>query len=93
MTTMEERVSRLEGGYEHLATKADVMAVQAEIARLQVAQSHRLMADIQTDTDKLKADTIRLGESLRSWRNEMRILIPGMGLVVAATNIVLKFVG
>ena len=49
MTTMEERVSRLEGGYEHLATKADVMAVHAEIARLQAAQSNRLIVDIQAD--------------------------------------------
>ena len=24
MTTLEERVSRLEGGYQHLATKADI---------------------------------------------------------------------
>ena len=93
MTTMEERVSRLEGGYEHLATKADVMAVHAEIARLQAAQSNRLIVDIQADSAKPKADTIRLGEDLRSWRNEIRILIPGMGLVVAATNVILKFVG
>ena len=32
MTSLEERVSRLEGGAEHLATKADVAEVKGEIA-------------------------------------------------------------
>ena len=34
MTTADERLARLEGGYEHLATKADVGDVRAEIANL-----------------------------------------------------------
>ena len=29
----EERVSRIEGGYEHLATKADVERLRADVAR------------------------------------------------------------
>ena len=29
--TIEERVSRLEGGYEHLATKADLERVRADL--------------------------------------------------------------
>ena len=36
MATIEERVSRLEGGYEHLATKADVAETKAEIAGVKV---------------------------------------------------------
>ena len=36
MATLEERVSRLEGGYEHLATKADVADVRTEIANVRV---------------------------------------------------------
>ena len=31
MTTIEECVSRLEGGYEHLATKADLANLKAEL--------------------------------------------------------------
>lgn len=31
MTTLEQRVSRLEGGYEHLATKADLADLKYEI--------------------------------------------------------------
>ena len=31
MATAEERLSRLEGGYEHLATKADVGGLSGEL--------------------------------------------------------------
>ncbi len=31
MSTMEDRLSRLEGAYEHLATKADVAELKAEL--------------------------------------------------------------
>lgn len=31
---LESRVSRLEGGYEHVATKADLIATQSDIAGL-----------------------------------------------------------
>ena len=37
MTTSEERLSRLEGAYEHLATKADVEAVKVEVRAVKVA--------------------------------------------------------
>ena len=30
MTTLEDRVSRLEGGYDHLATKGDLSDLKAE---------------------------------------------------------------
>ena len=33
-STLEARVSRLEGGYEHLATKADIIGTKADIAAL-----------------------------------------------------------
>ena len=31
MVTLEERVSRLEGGYEHLATKADLADLKSDL--------------------------------------------------------------
>ena len=85
MTAMEERVSRLEGGYEHLATKADVMAVQAEIARLQ--------ATMQAEIGEVKVEIARVDGDQRSLRGEMRILATGIGLALVALNIALKFVG
>ena len=33
MTTVEERLSRLEGGYEHLATKADLYQLENRMTR------------------------------------------------------------
>ena len=100
MTTMEERVSRLEGGYEHLATKADVMAVQAaiqaEITRVQSAtqaEITRVQSATQTETARLQARIAGLEGDLRGLRGEVRLLITGMGLGLVALNIVLKFVG
>ena len=37
MATTEERLSHLEGGYEHLATKADVQALETRMAK-QIAE-------------------------------------------------------
>ena len=36
MTTSEERLSRLEGAYEHLATKADVESVKVSMEAMKV---------------------------------------------------------
>ncbi len=33
MVTMEQRVSRLEGAYDHLATKADLADMKAELIK------------------------------------------------------------
>lgn len=38
----EERVSRLEGGYEHLATKADVANVRTEVAESESRTAQRI---------------------------------------------------
>ena len=35
MASIEERVSRIEGGYEHLATKADVAEIRGELIALE----------------------------------------------------------
>ena len=43
--TLEERVSRLEGGYDHLATKADLEGVRTDMERLR-AEMERLRADL-----------------------------------------------
>lgn len=44
MTTddIRERVSRLEGGYEHLATKADLVRLEARLAELEVRMEARI---------------------------------------------------
>ena len=64
MTTLEERVSRLEGGYQHLATKADVahLATKADIAHLESR-----FASLQTDFANLKTDQAQSESRLLWW--------------------------
>ncbi len=42
MVTVEERVSRLEGGYEHLATKADLANLRTDIQSIEIRLLVRL---------------------------------------------------
>ena len=39
MMTLEERMSRMEGGFEHVATKADLAELKVEIANLRTQQA------------------------------------------------------
>ena len=54
--TAEERLSRLEGVYEHLATKADLARLEGDLARLE-GDLKAEMADLKTE---FKADLARL---------------------------------
>lgn len=47
----EERIARLEAGYEHLATKADVADVRVEVADTR--------ADLKSDISTAQSDTSR----------------------------------
>ena len=49
-TTLETRVARLEGAYEHLATKADIANLRTE-----------LKGDIAELKTELKTDLVRVG--------------------------------
>ena len=49
--TIDSRVSRLEGAYEHLATKADL---------------EKLRADLKDDIASVKDDIANLGSSLKT---------------------------
>ena len=51
MATVEERLSRLEGGYEHMATKGDIAELKAELSSA--------IASVRVEVAELKAD-IRL---------------------------------
>ena len=53
--TIEERLSRLEGAYDHLATKADIARIEGE-----------LKADIARIEGELKADIAELKGSFKT---------------------------
>ena len=57
MTTVEERLSRLEGVYDHLASKADVAKVETQIADLRA----ELKGDIAGLRTELKGDIVADG--------------------------------
>ncbi len=56
-----ERLSRIEGGYEHLATKADLARVEASLAEMRA----ELKADIARVETELKADIARQDGQIR----------------------------
>ena len=44
MTSIDERVARIEGGYEHLATKADIAELRSEVRTMKWMLGLGLMA-------------------------------------------------
>ena len=63
MTTVEERLSRLEGVYDHLASKADVAKVETQIA------------DLRTE---LKGDIAKVETQIAGLRTELKGDIAGL---------------
>ena len=49
-TSLGERVSRIEGGYEHLATKADLARVETDLAQMKA----ELKADIARQDGEIR---------------------------------------
>ena len=64
--TPEERLSRLEGVYEHLATKADIARLEGQLTRLEgqiKAEGTRLEGEIKAEGTQLEGQiTQREGE-------------------------------
>ena len=79
MTTETERIARIEGAYEHLATKADVETVKAEVqsvrsdltAAIESLRSE-LKGDMQELRSELKADIQELRSELKADIQELR---------------------
>ena len=75
---LEERMSRMEGEFVHLATKEDMarleVSLKGEISRLEVSS---------------KADIAELRGELRG----MRWIMTAVGVGLAALTVILKFLG
>lgn len=88
--SLEDRVSRLEGAYEHLATKADLSELRAEFK----TDIGELKAEFKTDIGELKAefkdDIGALQVSLIKWM--VGLVLGGMvgitGLVIAVIRLI-----
>ena len=85
--TIEERLARLEGVYDHLASKADLAELRAvlkdDIARLQ--------ADIVRVESSLKDDIARLQADIAELKGSVKILLVAVTSGLALLNIVLRF--
>ncbi len=78
----EERVSRLEGAYDHLATKADVADVRTEIAEVRIE-----VADVRTEVVKLRAEMAAMETRMVKW------LVSAVGIGVAITVALNRLLG
>ena len=78
--TIEERLARLEGVYDHLASKADLAELRAV-----------LKDDMVRVESGLKDDMARLQAEMAELRGSVKILVVVMTSGLALLNIVLRF--
>ena len=84
MTELTERVARLEGAYDHLATKADIAelkaATQADIAELKQALSAELSNKIGT-----------VEKEIAELKGSAKTLALAISVGLVAVQIILKY--
>ena len=89
--TIEERLARLEGVYDHLASKADLAELRSilkdDIARVE----SDLKAEITRVESSLKDDMARLPAEMAELKGSVKILVVVMTSGLAILNIVLRF--
>ena len=73
MTMLEERVSSIEGAYDHLATKADVQELRGDMN----TAIERLRGDLRTEMETIRGD---LRNDIRT--SEVRMIKWGAGMMV-----------
>ena len=94
-----ERLSRLEGGYEHLATKADIERVLVAVERIRAEgernraeakiENERARAEARADNERLRLENERLRTELE--RNKAEIIkviirVAGIGAALMAAG-------
>ena len=100
--TIEERLARLEGVYDHLASKADLAELRAVLkdditrveSRLKDDMAHvesGLKDDIARVESGLKDDMARLQAEMAELKGSVKILVVVMTSGLALLNIVLRF--
>lgn len=89
--TVEERLARLEGVYDHLASKADIAELRAilkdDVARVE----SDLKGNIARVESGLKGDIARVQTDIAELKGSVKILLVAMTSGLALLNIVLRF--
>ena len=75
-TDLTERVSRIEGAYEHLATKADIAALRGEVKTEIAALRGELKADIAELKGSLKMLLIAMTFILTLLNIGLKVFVP-----------------
>ena len=69
--SLRDRVSRIEGGYEHLATKADIAETKAELKADIAEVRTELKAEISDVRSELKADVADVKADLAEVKTDL----------------------
>ena len=87
MTTVEQRLTRLEAVYEHLATRADIADLRAEMK----ADIGNLRAEMKAVNGDLRAEMHRINATLIRWLVSLMAgsLVIGLGAITA----IFRFLG
>ena len=88
-----ERLSRLEGGYEHVATKADIervlVAVERNRAEAQI-ENERIRTEFRTENERIRAEAERNKADII----KVIIRVAGLGAALMAVGFAfLRFTG
>jgi hypothetical protein len=90
VTTVEERLSRLEGVYEHLATKSDVFDLKADLLAEIARTETRLTSEIASVETRLTSEIASVETRLIRWT--VGLVLGGMTAICALTIVIAKFV-
>ena len=84
-----ERVAKLEGAYEHLATKADFHALRTEIekVRTEVESVRTEVESVRTEVETVRIEVGSVRADLRANRWLLSILIAAASVGVAVVNV------
>ena len=91
MTTIEERLSHLEGGYNHLATKADVQTLETRMTQ-QIAESEARSAKQRADMETRLTKQIAESET-RIVKWVVGVMIGGIVAGAAFATVIVNLVG
>ena len=90
--TNTERIARLEGAYEHLATKADLAQLELRLTQEMAQVELRLTQEITQAESRMKQEIAQVEsrmaqlESRMTWR-----LIGAAGVIIAAVGLIVRF--
>ena len=82
--SVRERVSRLEGGYEHVATKADIERVLIAVERNRT-ENERVLVEVErvrTEIERVRVEVERVKADL----TKMVVRLAGLGLALMSAG-------